>query len=53
MEWVVAFDATASTITTLEYVTNLATGVQYRFVDNIWMKSYEGWYGEGDYSIVI
>jgi hypothetical protein len=53
MEWVVSFDSTASTPLTLEYVTNLATNVQYRYVDNSWMKSYEGWYGEGDYSIVI
>ena len=53
MEWVVSFDSTATTPVTLEYVTNLATNVQYRYVDNTWMKSYEGWYGEGDYSIVI
>ena len=53
MEWVVSFDSTASTPLTLEYVTNLATNVQYRYVDNTWMKSYEGWYGQGDYSIVI
>jgi len=53
MEWVVSFDSTDTTPVTLEYVTNLATNVQYRYVDNSWMKSYEGWYGEGDYSIVI
>jgi hypothetical protein len=53
MEWVVAFDSTTTTPLTLEYVTNLATNVQYRYVDSMWMKSYEGWYSEGDYSIVI
>jgi hypothetical protein len=53
MEWVVTFDSTTTTPLTLEYVTNLATNVQYRYVDNTWMKSYEGWYGQGDYSIVI
>jgi hypothetical protein len=53
MEWVVVFDSTATTPLTLEYVTNLATNVQYRYVDDMWMKSYEGWYGQGDYSIVI
>jgi len=52
-EWTVSFDSTAATITTLEYVTNLTTNVQYRFVDDTWMKSYEGWYDQGDYSIVI
>ena len=53
MEWIVVFDSTATTPLTLEYVTNLATNVQYRYVDDTWMKSYEGWYGQGDYSIVI
>ena len=52
-EWFVSFDSTTSTPTTLEYVTNLTTNVQYRFVDDTWMKSYEGWYDQGDYSIVI
>ena len=52
-EWAVSFDSTAATPTTLEYVTNLTTNVQYRFVDDTWMKSYEGWYDQGDYSIVI
>jgi hypothetical protein len=53
MTWFVSFDASAST--TVQYVTNLNTNIQYRYVDQEgqWMKSYEGWYGEGDYSIVI
>jgi len=49
--WTVSFvskDASA-----IEYVTNLTSGVQYRFAEGAWMKSYEGWYDEGDYSIVI
>ncbi len=50
-QWVVAFDAQSAT--TPEFVTNLTTGVQYRFSEAQWVKSYEGWYGEGDYSIVI
>ena len=52
-EWFVSFDSTTATHTTLEYVTNISTNVQYRFVDDMWMKSYEGWYDQGDYSIVI
>jgi len=53
MSWFVSFDASEST--TVEYVTNLTTNIQYRYVDQEgqWMKSYEGWYEEGDYSIVI
>lgn len=51
--WFVSFDASAST--TVEYVTNLTTNIQYRYVEQEgqWMKSYEGWYDQGDYSIVI
>jgi len=49
--WIVAFDASENT--NIEFVTNLKTNVQYRFTDGVWVKSYEGWYGEGDYSIVI
>ncbi len=49
--WFVSFDST--TATTVEYVTNLTTNVQYRFTQDMWMKSYEGWIDQGDYSIVI
>ena len=51
MQWEVAFNA--SEATTVEFVTNLANNVQYRYNDDAWYKSYEGWYNEGDYSIVI
>jgi len=53
MSWFVAFDA--SECITVEYVTNITTNIQYRYVDQEgqWMKSYEGWYDQGDYSIVI
>lgn len=52
-EWEVVFSADAAT--TVEFVTNLTTNIQYRYVpaEGMWVKSYEGWYGEGDYSIVI
>ena len=50
--WYVSFDSRVST--TVEYVTNLTTSIQYRYTpDGVWMKSYEGWYAQGDYSIVI
>lgn len=53
MQWFVSFDSQAAD--TVEFVTNLTTSMQYRYVpvDGIWMKSYEGWYDQGDYSIVI
>jgi hypothetical protein len=52
-QWFVAFDSTLVPPTDVEYVTNLTTQIQYRFTDSTWMKSYEGWYDQGDYSIVI
>jgi hypothetical protein len=51
MEWFVSFDSQANVV--VQYVTNLSTSIQYRFVEDTWMKSYEGWYDQGDYSIVI
>jgi hypothetical protein len=50
-EWQVSFDSNAAS--QVEYVTNLTTNIQYRFTDGMWMKSFEGWYDQGDYSIVI
>lgn len=52
--WIVVWDSRISAETDgIEYVTNLTTGVQYRWADGVWRKSYEGWYDEGSYSIVI
>jgi hypothetical protein len=52
-KWIVSFDS--KNATTVQFVTNLTTTMQYRYAPNeeVWMKSYEGWYNEGDYSIVI
>lgn len=51
-QWFVSFDS--QQCETVEYVTNLTTKIQYRYTpDGVWMKSYEGWYDQGDYSIVI
>jgi hypothetical protein len=49
--WEVSFDSTV--LGNVEYVTNLTTGVQYRYAEGVWVKSFEGWYDQGDYSIVI
>jgi hypothetical protein len=49
--WEVAFDSVNEL--NVQFVTNLTTQVQYRFANQTWMKSYEGWYEDGDYSIVI
>lgn len=49
--WIVSFDSQSAT--NIEYVTNLTSGMQYRFADEVWIKSYEGFYAAGDFSIVI
>jgi hypothetical protein len=63
--WFIAFDSSEYP-DEVQYVLNLTTQVQYRWAltpqqpGNVqsaqeaqWMKSYEGYYSEGDYSIVI
>lgn len=50
-DWEVSFDSEAAT--SVEFVTNIVNNVQYRFANNTWMKSYEGFYNEGEFSIVI
>lgn len=50
-EWQVAFDSQDSE--DVEFVTNITTGVQYRYINGSWMKSVDGWYSEGDWSVVV
>jgi len=62
-KWFVSYDANVNE-DQVDYVTNLTTQIQYRWAATpedpdhpakvaAWMKSYEGYYGEGDYSVVI
>jgi hypothetical protein len=39
--------------TSVEYVTNTTSGIQYRINDGVWRKSYDGYYNQGDWRIVI
>jgi len=50
-EWNVVFDASGPSST--QYVTNLTTGIQYRWSNNQWLKSYEGLYPGGEWSLVL
>ena len=50
--WRKVFDA-SDPDSTQHYVTNLNTGIQYRFNGTEWGKSYEGVYTQGNWSIVI
>jgi hypothetical protein len=49
--WQVSFDSENSTTT--QYVTNINTDVQYRWIDNQWVKSYDGVYPGGEWNIVL
>lgn len=49
--WNVVFDS--RTDSTLQYVSNLTTGTQYKWNDNQWVKSWEGEYKEGLWTLVL
>jgi hypothetical protein len=49
--WTVAFDSQAETV--VQYVSNLNTGTQYKWNLNQWVKSWEGEYKNGDWSLVL
>lgn len=51
-EWDVVWDA-SNPDSTLAYVTNLNTGIQYKFTNGTWVKSYEGIYTAGKWTIVL
>ena len=50
-QWQVVF--ASSEVDSIEYVTNLVTSVQYTWMNGNWVKSYQGVYQSGDWSIVI
>lgn len=49
--WQVVFDSSSETST--EYITNILTGVQYRWTGEEWIKSVEGVYRGGEWSLII
>jgi hypothetical protein len=50
--WLVSFSASSSPVNT-QYVTNIVTEIQYRWTGNSWVKSYQGLYGPGRWSLII
>jgi len=50
--WRVVFRAATETNTT-QYVTNLTTSIQYRWIGDAWVKSYQGAYPGGTWRIVL
>ena len=49
--WGVSFNSSA--IPTSQFVSNLATTIQYKWTGKTWMKSYEGLYAGGEWSLVL
>ena len=52
VDWTISFDT--NQVQNIQFVTNLTSGVQYRYLaDKGWQKSYEGYYTQGDWRIII
>jgi len=49
--WNVVFDSSQDSA--VQYVTNITTAIQYRWADSVWLKSYQGLYPAGEWSLVI
>jgi hypothetical protein len=50
--WIIAFDSTSSP-DNAQYVTNITTGIQYEWTGVTWVKSYQGLYPGGTWSLVL
>jgi hypothetical protein len=50
--WAVSF-ASNSSPNNIQYVTNLTTSIQYKWIANAWVKSYQGLYPGGQWSLVL
>lgn len=51
-EWAVVFSA-SEPHGTAEFVTNIRTGIQFRWTGQEWLRSYEGLYDGGQWSLVL
>jgi hypothetical protein len=49
--WVVTFDSQVTN--SVQYVSNLNTGIQYKWNLNNWVKSWEGEYKNGEWTLVL
>ena len=50
--WAVVFDSTSSSAN-IQYVTNITTELQYRWTGTAWVKSYQGLYPGGSWTLVL
>jgi len=51
-QWIVSFSAQSSPVNT-QYVTNITTEIQYKWNGETWIKSYQGLYPGGQWSLII
>lgn len=51
-QWQISFDSTSSP-DNIQYVTNITTGLQYEWTGLSWIKSYQGLYPGGTWSLVL
>jgi len=50
--WQISFDSTSSP-DNIQYVTNITTSIQYEWTGSSWIKSYQGLYPGGTWSLVL
>jgi len=50
--WLISFDSASSPVNT-QYVTNITTEIQYKWTGYGWVKSYQGLYPGGQWSLII
>jgi hypothetical protein len=50
-KWNVTFDSSGQS--SVQYVSNLTSGVQYKWTGSLWIKSYEGEYKNGQWTLVL
>jgi len=50
--WQISFDSTSSP-DNIQYVTNITTSIQYEWSGTSWIKSYQGLYAGGTWSLVL
>ena len=50
--WIIVFDSANSPVNK-QYVTNITTDLQYEWTGETWIKSYQGLYPGGTWSLVL
>jgi hypothetical protein len=50
--WLISFDSQSSPVNT-QYVTNITTMVQYKWIGIGWVKSYQGEYAGGQWALIL